>query len=581
MLKRILDDRQETLLKEERACLGDLRVALARFDASSEHQVTLERSIQQLDEFFLLVVIGEFNAGKSAFINALLGQAILPEGVTPTTAQVNVLRYGEAEGREVVEEQLEVLLVPIDMLRDIHIVDTPGTNAINREHERITADFVPRSDLVLFITSVDRPFTESERAFLERTRDWGKKIVVVLNKTDILDAEQDVAEVRRFVAESARHLLGLTPEIFPVSARLAMRAKQGERDVWAASGFEGLERYVQETLDEGGRIRLKLLNPVGVGLHLCGVYLAGARDRITVLKRDFGMLEDVERQLALYEEDMDREFRLRLADLGKILVEMERRGHHYFDDLMRLSRVVDLMNTARIQRGFEQHVVADVPQLIERRVSQLIDWLVESDFRQWQAVRSHLANRQQEYRDRIVGHDETSGFHYDREHLIETVGRDVQRVVETYDRAREAKMIAEGARGAVAAAAAVEAGAVGLGALVALLTTSLAVDVSGLLMASALAVLGLFIMPARRRRAKRDMAEKVASMRERLERALRDQFESELSRSLSRIREGIAPYGRFVRAEGAKLDASQLDFERLHLELERLKARVDQLSDVR
>ena len=577
MLKRILDDRQETLLKEERVCLNDLRVALARFDAAAEHQSTLERSIEQLDGFFLLVVIGEFNAGKSAFINALLGQPILREGVTPTTAQVNVLRYGDTDGREIVEEQLEVLSAPIDMLRDIHIVDTPGTNAINREHERITADFVPRSDLVLFITSVDRPFTESERAFLERTRDWGKKIVVVLNKTDILEAGPEVAEVRHFVAESAQHLLGLTPEIFPVSARLAMRAKQGEREVWDASGFERLERYVQDTLDEGGRIRLKLLNPLGVGLHLCGVYLAAARDRLAVLKQDFSMLEDVERQLTLYEEDMDREFRLRLADLGKILGEMERRGHHYFDDLMRLSRVIDLLNTTRIQRGFEQHVVADVPQQIERRVSQLIDWLVESDFRQWQAVRSHLAHRQQEYRDRIVGRDESTGFHYDREHLIDTVGRDVQRVVETYDRTREAQLIADGARGAVAAAAAVEAGAVGLGALVTILTTSLAIGVSGLLVASAMAVVGFFIMPARRRRAKRDMADKVAALRGQLETSLRAQFESELARSVSRIREGMAPYGRFVRAERAKLDASQLDFERLHLELERLKAKVDQL----
>ena len=371
MLKRILDDRQEALLKEQRACLSDLRVALARFDAKADHQSTLDRSIRQLDEFFLLVVIGEFNAGKSAFINALLGESILREGVTPTTAQVNVLRYGDAAGREVVEEQLEVLTAPIDLLRDIHIVDTPGTNAINREHERITADFVPRSDLVLFITSVDRPFTESERAFLERTRDWGKKIVVVLNKVDILDAGQEVEEVREFVAKSAQQLLGLTPEIFPVSARLAMKAKQGDSSLWEASGFAALERYVQDTLDEGGRVRLKLLNPLGVGLHLCGVYLAETRTQIDVLKQDFGMLEDVDRQLALYEEDMEREFRLRLADLGKILVEMERRGHHYFDDLMRLSRVVELLNTSLIQRGFERHVVADVPQQIERRVSQI------------------------------------------------------------------------------------------------------------------------------------------------------------------------------------------------------------------
>ncbi len=70
---------------------------------------------------------------------------------------------------------------------DINIVDTPGTNAIHREHEAITREFVPRSDMVLFVTSADRPFTESERAFLQGIREWGKKIVVVLNKIDILE----------------------------------------------------------------------------------------------------------------------------------------------------------------------------------------------------------------------------------------------------------------------------------------------------------------------------------------------------------------------------------------------------------
>ena len=577
MLKRILSGQQDDLLKEERKHLGDLRVALVRFDAAPDHQATLERSIRQLDEFFLLVVIGEFNAGKSAFINALLGQRILREGVTPTTTHVNVLRYGETKERDVVEEQLEVLTAPVDLLNDIHIVDTPGTNAINREHERLTAEFVPRSDLVLFITSVDRPFTESERAFLERTRNWGKKIVVVLNKIDILEAGEDLAEVLDFVAESARHLLELTPEIFPVSARLAIRAKLGERDLWQASGFEALERFVHDTLDEDGRIRLKLLNPLGVGSHLVSVYMALARERLAVLKKDFTMLEDVERQLRLYQEDMSREFTLRLADLGKILVEMERRGHQYFDEVMRLGRVFDLLNTTRVQRGFEQQVVADVPQQIERRVGQLIDWLVDSDFRQWQAVRNHLAMRRQAHHERIVGDTETDGFHFDREALIESVGRETQRIVDTYDRHQEAAVIAEGARGAVAAAAAVEAGALGLGTLVSLLTTSMALDVTGILMAGALAVIGLFIVPARRRQAKRDMGQKVADMRDRLEAALHQQFDTELSRSVGRIREGIAPYGRFVRAERAKLEGSLLDFKATHLELERLKARVDQL----
>jgi hypothetical protein len=80
-----------------------------------------------------------------------------------------------------------VLTAPAPLLRDIHIVDTPGTNAVIREHEAITAEFVPRSDMVLFVTSADRPFTETERAFLEQVRGWGKKVVVVINKVDILE----------------------------------------------------------------------------------------------------------------------------------------------------------------------------------------------------------------------------------------------------------------------------------------------------------------------------------------------------------------------------------------------------------
>jgi GTPase Era involved in 16S rRNA processing len=133
------------------------------------------------------VVVGEFNAGKSAFINALVGERILGEGVTPTTSGIHLLRYGDQISNELSPAAIRVVTAPLDLLRDVHIVDTPGTNAIVREHERLTNDFVPRSDLVLFITSSDRPFTETERQFLETIRNWGKKIVLILNEVDIFE----------------------------------------------------------------------------------------------------------------------------------------------------------------------------------------------------------------------------------------------------------------------------------------------------------------------------------------------------------------------------------------------------------
>src|SRR5687767_3014021 len=577
MLSKILTPEQDELLKEERRILSRLRVALSRFDASAEHQQALDRSIEQLDELFLLVVVGEFNAGKSAFINALLGSKVVTEGVTPTTAQINVLQYGESIERQVRETNLHVITAPVPLLREIHIVDTPGTNAIIREHEAITSEFVPRSDLVLFVTSADRPFTETERAFLEQVRGWGKKIVIVINKVDILENERELDAVRSFVADNARALLGFSPEVFPVSSRLALRAKSGDPGAWEASRFDALERYIATTLDAPGRIHLKLLNPLGVGASLAERHATFVRERLALLKDDFNTLDEVDRQLTTYQSDLMRDFDFRMSDIDRILLEMERRGQDYFDETMRIGRVMDLLNRSRMQQGFEQQVVADAPQQIERKVGELVDWLVAADLKQWQAVTTHLSERRRQYRGRIVGEDDSGGarFHYDRTRLIEAVGREAQRVVDSYDRRREAQELADGARNAVAAAAAVGAGALGLGTIVTVAATTAAADVTGIILASVLAAIGFFILPAKRQKAKEEMRTKIAAVRARLSTALREQLRKEIERSVDRIRESIAPYSRFIRAEGEKLQTVDQELREISASLAGLRARIE------
>ena len=578
MLSKILTPTQDELLKDERRVLGRLRAALARFDAAAEHQSALERSIEQLDELFLLVIVGEFNAGKSAFINALLGSRVVPEGVTPTTAQIHVIQYGESIDRVVREANLHIVTAPIPLLREIHIVDTPGTNAVIREHEAITADFVPRSDMVLFVTSADRPFTETERAFLEQVRAWGKKVVIVINKVDILEGQPEVAAVVTFVKESARALLGFDPDVFPVSAKLALRGKGGDARAWTASGFESLEGYIATTLDAPGRVHLKLLNPLGVGSSLTERHAGYVRDRLTLLKEDFETLDEVERQLAMYQSDLARDFEFRMSDLERILLEMEQRGHAYFDETMRIGRVMDLLNRSRIQQGFEQQVVGDVPQQIERRVGELVDWLVDADLRQWQAVTSHLSDRRRKYRERIVGGEGSAQFHYDRTRLIDGVGREAQRVVDSYDRRREAQLLADGARNAVATAAAVGASALTLGTLVSIAASSVAADVTGLVLASVIAALGFFILPAKRARAKEELRKKLSDVRARLSTALREQLAKEITRSAERIREGVGPYSRFIRAEGEKLKAVDQELREIASDLASLRARIERVA---
>lgn len=572
---QILNDRQEELLKEERQLLNDLRVSLVQFGATTEDQQRLAESIQQLDELFLLVVVGEFNAGKSAFINALLGKPLLKEGVTPTTTQINILRYGEEQQRKVISEHQHLLTLPVDWLDEISIVDTPGTNAIIRAHEEITSEFVPRADMVLFITSADRPFTESERIFLERIRDWGKKVVVVINKVDIFQTEEELNQVVDFVEENSRALLGMIPEVYPVSSRMALQAKQGNGNLWEESRFGQLEHYIHDTLDESSRLRLKLMNPLGVAEHLTDKYRSLTASRLSLLQDDFQMLTDVDTQLEMYRKDMERDFEYRMADIENVLFDMERRGMEYFDGIFRIARVFDLINKDRIKKEFENDVVGDTPQRIESKVNELIDWIVNSDLRQWQAVNEHLADRRRAHQERIVG--EPAGFHYDRERLMSAVGREATRVVEGYDKRKEAEAIAEGAQTAVAASAAMEVGAVGLGTLVTILATTVAADVTGIILASVIAALGLFIIPARRRIAKEEMKEKLVALRTQLAQSLRSQFEREIARSVQQINEAIAPYTRFVRAERDKLQETSAELEKVEQRLNQVKARIEEL----
>ena len=576
MLKAILTTEQEDLLKRERQWLTDLQVVLAQLGATKDDQTTLNRSIQQLDELFLLVIVGEFNAGKSAFINALLGHNLLKEGVTPTTAEINILRFGDASRVEVKGADLRIFHEPVDILKQINIVDTPGTNAVIRKHQEITEEFVPNSDLVLFITSADRPFTESERAFLAQIKEWGKKVVLVINKVDLFETEEELEQVIGFVRDNGMLLLGTAPDVFPVSARQALRAKQGQPEQWANSRFEPLERYIHDTLDETSRLRLKFLSPLGVGDRLLTKYAGIIDNRLALLNDDFDTLDNLERQLDLYRQDMERDFKFRLADIENILFDMENRGDDYFDENMRIARIFDLMNKKRFQEGFVREVVADLPQQIEQKVSELIDWLVNSDLKQWHSVMDYLDQRKKEYEDRIVG--EVGGsFRYDRDHLIDSVGREARTVVETYDTSEEARKLANSAQMAVAETAAAEMGAIGLGALITALATTAAADVTGILAASVVAALGFFVIPARRQSAKKQMEGRVAALRSQLTGSLTAQFNKELNRSLARINDAVAPYTRFVRAERSKMEETQAELNQAKETQGRLRAEIERL----
>jgi len=571
---RLLTSQQDELVRHVRGALHDLRAALVRAGAESADERTLQASLQQLEDFFLLVVVGEFNAGKSAVINALLGEHILAEGVTPTTTQVQVLRHAEhGEGRT--DGDVRSIVASAPLLRDIHLVDTPGTNAIAREHEFLTRRFVPRADLILFVTSSDRPFTESERQFLHQIREWGKKVVIAINKADLLTTPADLEEVCAFVRDNVRALLGFAPELFAVSARQALEAKIADDAVaLRASRFPALEDYILTTLNEQERFRLKLLNSLGVGLRLVGQYLVQVTTRLELLQEDALTIDEIRTALKGFRQEMTRGFQLRLADVDNLLHQFEKRGDAFFEETVRVGRVFDLMNKSRIRLEFERQVIGDLPRQIEGRVEAFIDWLVASDLRQWTEVRDRLSRRRTEHAERVAGRL-AGGFDYDLARLLDTVGKAAQATLDAHDQRAEAARMAESVQMAVANAALLEVGAVGLGTAVSLIATSTTVDVTGILAAGALATVGFFVIPYRRRTAKRELRRRLAALREQLTGALTTQFEVEIDRSVRRVEDGIAPYVQFVEGERKGLADRQEELASVEGRLSRFKLDID------
>ena len=581
MRESILNDQQEQFLRDEKEALAGIQVLLSNLGVPREKLDVLQKAILQLDELFLLVVVGEFNAGKSALINALLGARVLAEGATPTTSRVTLVKWGAQAQEKIIDDSFSIYTYPLDLLKELNVVDTPGTNAIIRQHERLTEEFVPRSDLVLFATSADRPMTESESEFLERILAWGKKVVFVLNKADIFEDELALEEVRNFILKHAQTILKETPEFFPVSARLAQRAWV-EPDMEKAqrmrddSGLDALDNYIFSTLDDDSRLRLKFNNPLGVAENLVSQTQKSVQDELNDLNEDKETATALEQVVADFEHELKEELTPRLAEVENILHRFEQNGLDFFDNTMRLTKIGQLAKGDKVRTQFESQVLAGVANQIQEQIERMIDWLVQKDLREWQQVMNYLQRRQARYSDQMVG-DTGQPPDNRRRELIDSVGRTAKTIVDTYDQAKEARELAASVESAVAQTAMFEAGAIGLGALVTFVIASSALDITGVLAAGTLAIVGFFVIPYKRNKVKENFKQKMVELHAKLLPAISSQFNLEAENAVTRLKEGISPYTRFVHAEQNRLSGSDESLTNAHRTLSSLQAQIPEI----
>ncbi|MBE9079462.1 dynamin family protein [Romeria aff. gracilis LEGE 07310] len=249
-------------LQRHQVALDQLLARLERFAAAVKHSA-LQKTIQNLRESlaqpFLFVVIGEVKAGKSSFINTLLGSEVCEVGADPRTNRVAKIAYSDHDySRETKSGALQEMGRPVPILQQIAIVDTPGTNSPIQSHEEITKEFIPNSDLVLFIFFAKNPYTQTAWSLLDYAhKEWQKPVVFILQQADLADPVE-LETAQQYLQQEAIARQIKDPHIFATSVKLEQSENQVEQ-----GGFDPVRQFISQTITGGRGYRLKLESGLG------------------------------------------------------------------------------------------------------------------------------------------------------------------------------------------------------------------------------------------------------------------------------------------------------------------------------
>jgi len=585
------------LRRQHRSALTSLEKLLVRLHAAAEHTEVLRESVTTLDSLFVCCVVGEFNAGKSALINALLGREACVEGVLPTTASVCLIKHpaapfvpSSAAGKE---DGLVVMDVDVEWLRSTYLVDTPGTNSIDEAHTALTQDFLPRSDLVLFVTSAQQPFSDSEQAFLRSVTGWRKHVLCVLNKADTLPPA-DLQRVLEYVSENASRTVGAPVKVLASSARVALKLKErlrqesaaelgsplraaaeGEAEGAAAAQWEALEAEVRRVLQDGAR--LKMVSQLATASRLLEVYASAEASQLALVAADRDAVDDVGQRVHAFQATMRADFEPQVARAMLVLARLGQRGHRFLQEELTLSQLPRLLSRDALVKRFESTVVADSSAQLEAVALSLADWMEGRSSALERDTLSMLRSRVQLEPSSAGDAEAAAAAAYGsrRAELLLAMQSSARESVGSDAVANAGERAVAAVQTCLAQALLLEAGAAGLTGVVSVKAASM-LDLTGLMPAFVIALTGLAVLPLQRYRLQLDLQQRVDELSSSLNEALQTHLEAELQHAVTRSLAAVKPFREHVEREHAAheerrgmLDAVEAELSAMHLALER------------
>lgn len=520
--------------------LNNSKMFFERIGASEMEKKTIEMCVQ-LDEPFYLLIAGEYNSGKSSFINALCGERVLVDGPTPTTNRITLLTYGDKIEIKEVGDHVCQATYPMESLKDVTLVDTPGTNSIIIEHSTLTESFVHRAELVLFITSADHPFTESERQFLQFLKGkWGRKVLFILNKID-LKSPGEIAEIIHFLEKNCYRLLGFEPKILAVSSRDAYKAKiEGDTELLEKSNIVEVESFIFDKLDLDTKIDFKLVSPLKYLFNVFTELHQNLNDKVNKCNADIKGIERFEIRLQNKKRDM-QEYAVKYKDeINLVFSRLKEKLDNFLNSYINVKSILfSKVGRDKIDERFRKEVYGLLnPQTdLDRIIDDVVDYVSRNNRSLWDLARDHI--------EKEVGYDRLTGGilegyserrYDDRKHEVEVALKTRSKEFRELDIEREAEKLNSSIQAGFVSFLVNEAFAIGIGVGGIIMFPFIIPPPIAVGLSVALASLGFAIIPRKRKKFRNEFVKRTDAICERFV----DFMKFEITRAIDRVIEDIS-----------------------------------------
>jgi len=353
----------EAIRRREYELITKLLDVLPKVDGIGDERVGQVRdALFHADHPYLIVFVGPFSSGKSSLINALLGKHdLLAVGPVPTTDRISILRYGE-QAQVMRATEMNTVFYPSPLLQKVSFVDTPGLESVFQKHEETTRRFLHRSDTVLLVMMATQAMTQRNLEYLRMLREYGKNVIIVLNQVDLLSPEE-LETVKQYVIDQSSLQLGFKPDIWLMSATLALEARQADGTVdaekWHASGLDQLEHYIDDQLSDIARLKQKLQTPLSITQNVHQSALSVVRANQAALDQFQSIAQNIDQQLNVHRREQDRIIRDLNNDITEKFSEATTRGVESIRDMFQVNRalgsvgrgLLELLSLSRFVRG--------------------------------------------------------------------------------------------------------------------------------------------------------------------------------------------------------------------------------------